>query len=578
MRLTVTKTGSAVTYYIIRSVNRNGKRSSEVVKRLGTEDEIRKMGVEDPASWAREQLEIMNREEQKTPEKAIYLHPDKRIEPDQQNQFNVGYLFLKQLYYGLRLPQICKKIADRSGFEYDLDEILSRLVYGRILYPGSKLSCFEQSRTLLEQPHFELHQVYRALSVLSREMDFIQAELYKNSLDILPRKTGVLYYDCTNYYFEIEDAEGLKQYGPSKEHRPNPIVEMGLFMDASGIPLAFCIHEGNKNEQVTLAPLEKQILSDFGHTKFVVCTDAGLASAANRKFNNIGERSFVTTQSVKTLSKDLKKWALDTDGWRLQGDNKVYSIADLADTEENRDKVFYKERLIDGWDDDRDVRFQQNLIVTFSLKFKLYQQSVRQRQIDRATAMINGADRHLDTTGMNDCKRFIRRTSVTENGEIAEKKIYSLNEEVIAKEAQYDGFYAVCTNLLDDVSTIIQVNRGRWEIEESFRIMKTEFSARPVYLKRDDRIRAHFLTCFISLLIYRLLEHHLPGHYTCSDIIQTLRQMNLTQIGKEGFIPSYTRTALTDALHDVAGFSTDFEFIPRTSANKLCVQARQLRK
>lgn len=577
MRLTVTKTGSATTYYIIRSVNRNGKRSSEVVRRLGTEEEILKTGVKDAAAWAHEQLDIMNRAERKMPEKAIYLYPEKRLEPDQQKQFNIGYLFLKQLYYGLHLPQICRKIASRNEFEYDLNEILSSLIYGRILYPGSKLSCWEQSRTLLEQPQFELHQVYRALNVLSREMNFIQSELYKNSLNLLPRKTGILYYDCTNYYFEIEDFEGLKQYGPSKEHRPNPIVEMGLFMDASGIPLAFCIHEGNRNEQTTLIPLEKQILSDFGHSKFVVCTDAGLSSSANRKFNNYGERSFVTTQSVKMLNQELKKWALDTEGWKLLRDDTIYSIADLEETKENLGKVFYKERLIDGWDEERDIRFQQNLIVTFSLKYKLYQQSVRQRQIDRAMVMINRTDRYTKTTGMNDCKRFIQHINVTANGEIAEKEIYSLNEETIAKEAQYDGFYAVCTNLLDDISTILQVNQGRWQIEESFRIMKTEFAARPVYLKRDDRICAHFLTCFISLLIYRLLEKRLPEKYTCSDIIQTLRHMNLTKIGKEGYIPSYTRTSLTDALHSMSGFSSDFEFISNSDAGKMCSLARQLR-
>ena len=375
---------------------------------------------------------------------------------------------------------------------------------------------------------------------------------------MVKRSTGILFYDCTNYFFELEQESGLRQYGISKEHRPNPIVQMGLFMDKSGIPLAFCINKGNQNEQLSLKPLEQQIMRDFELSRFVVCTDAGLSSSANRKFNNYGERSFITTQSVKKLNSELKAWALETKGWKLEGSSHEYDISQLEDTPENRKKVFYKQKLIEGWDEERDIAFDQTLIITYSLKYRLYQQAIRNRQVERALRTLSNPS-SMEKHSQTDSRRFIKKTSVTGDGEVADKKIYQLDEAAISEEAKYDGFYAVCTNLDDDPAEIARINHDRWEIEESFRIMKSEFSARPVYLQRDDRIEAHFLTCFISLLIYRILEKQLEEKYTCEEIIQTLREMNMTKLEKEGYIPSYTRTELTDSLHENAGFRTDYE-------------------
>lgn len=560
MRLKISPSKNAKSYYVIRSVRRDGKNSSEIVEKLGTEKYIKETyEVDDAEAWARAYVEKLNQEERNRNHKVLIpFSTSTRIDTGKQHSFNAGYLFLQKIYYQLGLPGICRKIKKNHAFDYDLDAILSRLVYGRILYPSSKLSCLEHSRTLIEQPNFELQHIYRALSVLAEESDFVQAQLYKNSKKVLQRSTGVLFYDCTNYFFEIEEEYGLKQYGPSKEHRPNPIVQMGLFMDKSGIPLAFCINKGNQNEQQSLKPLELQIMQDFELSKFVVCTDAGLSSEANRKFNNFGERSFITTQSVKKLKSNLKEWALDSTGWSLEGSNESYDISKLEDTPENRRKIFYKQKWIEGWDKERDIAFDQNLIITYSLKYKTYQESIRKRQIERAAkALENPAS--LDRHSQTDAKRFITRTNITKDGEIAENKVYGLNEEIIKEESRYDGFYAVCTNLDDEPWEIAKINHDRWEIEESFRIMKSEFSARPVYLHRDDRIEAHFLTCFIALLIYRILEKQLDEKYTCSDIIETLKHMNLTSVPGESYIPSYTRTELTDALHDNAGFNTDYE-------------------
>ncbi len=559
------------TYHVIQDIRRNGKRSTEIIENLGHASEIcAKYHVNDADAWA--DAYIRKRRDQEASKNHHVLIPfntSSIVERDTRLSFNIGYLFLQYIYYRLGLPSICKKIQKESAFSYDLDAILSRLIYGRILFPSSKLSCFEQSQKLLEKPAFELHQIYRALSVLSENSDLIQAELYKRSKKIVKRSTGVLFYDCTNYFFELEKESGLKQYGPSKEHRPNPIVQMGLFMDRSGIPLAFCINPGNQSEQLSLKPLELKIMKDFELSKFVICTDAGLSSDANRRFNNYGERSFITTQSIKKLRTELKEWCLSPTGWKLEGSQKTYDISKLEDTPENRKKLFYKQMLIEGYDEERDIPFDQTLIVTYSLKYKIYQQTIRNRQVERAKKYLkhpSTADRRAQT----DAKRLIKKTPFTGDGEIAEKAIYELDEDAIVAEAKYDGFYAVCTNLDDDPADIAKINHDRWEIEESFRIMKSEFEARPVYLQRDDRIVAHFLTCFISLMIYRILEKQLDEKYTCEDIINTLREMDVRKLQDHGYIPNYMRTELTDALHENAGFHTDFELMtPKTMAGIL---------
>ena len=403
--------------------------------------------------------------------------------------------------------------------------------------------------------------------MIAKETDFIQSELYKNSLSVSKRNDRILYYDCTNYFFEIEQEDGLRQYGYSKEHKPNPIVEMGLFMDGDGIPLAFSIHSGNTNEQTTLRPLEEKIIEDFELSKFIVCTDAGLSSMDNRKFNNKKDRAFITTQSIKKLKKHLKQWALDPTGWHLAGSSKTYDIR-LLDKDENfyekhKDLTFYKERWI------KENGLEQKLIITYSLKYRDYQRQIRNRQLDRATKLIENRPSDLNKKSQNDYKRFISSTNVTPDGEVANKAVYSINDKAIANEEMYDGFYAVCTNLDDDAVSITKINHRRWEIEECFRIMKSEFKARPVYLSRDDRIKAHFTICFLALVLYRYLEKYLGEQFTSHDIISSLRDMNFKHVPNEGYVPIYTRTDLTDDLHEIFGFRTDTEIVSLKEMKKI---------
>ena len=547
-------------------------------------------GGQDPYEWAKAYVEGLNRKQYEEQQSILVsLSPNKIVGKDEQLAFNCGYLFLQKIYYSLRLDKICQSIAEKSQAQYNLNAILSRLVYTRILYPASKRGSLKAAKDFYEQPSFELQDVYRSFSLLAENSDFIQAELYKHSQKLLERRKDMLYYDCTNYYFEIEESDELRKYGKSKEHRPNPIVGMGLFMDHDGIPIAFCIYPGNQNEQPTMKPLEQKILKDFNLGNVVVCTDAGLSSKQNRKYNDLrlgGEerRSFITTQSIKQLPADLKKFALDTGGWHLAGDSRKYNIAEL-DEDTCLNKIFYKERWIkEDISSNAEAKgkkpLEQRLVVSYSLKYRNYLRSVRNSQVERAKRLIASGNCTRKGRNQEDPRRFIRHSKCTAEGEICEHDVVSLDTEAIANEEKYDGFYAVCTNLQSaDISEIIKINRQRWQIEECFRIMKTEFKARPVYLQREDRIKAHFLTCYIALFIFRILQKQLGSQFTCEDIISTLKKMDLTKTSDgAGFIPSYTRTDLTDCLHQHAGFRTDYQIMTGRQMRSVIAQSRKVLK
>lgn len=576
MRIRTIKTTNTVQYAIIKDINRNRKRTTCIYENLGTLDKIRqRAGNQDPLVWLDNYVKELNRKskEERMPI-IIRKDPSKIIDKNIQTSFNVGYLFLQDIYYKLKLDKICNKIAEQYQFKFDLNEILSKLIYSRVLFPASKLKTLELSKRLLEQPTFDYQHIERALPVLCDNMDFIQSELYKNSNEYMERNNKILYYDCTNYYFEIEEENGLRQYGKSKENRPNPIVQMGLFIDGNGLPLAFDLTPGNTNEQTTLQPLEKKIIKDFEFSEFVVCTDAGLASNANRKFNNINNRKFVTTQSIKKLKKYLKDEALDlTKGWKLSGSSKTYNISKLRTDEKliekYRDKTFYKERWI------KEDGLAQRLIITYCVKYQEYQKNIRNNQINRAKKIIASNPDKLKKPKTNDPKRFIKTLNVTKDGELAEKSIYAINQSVIDEEGKYDGLYAVCTNLEDPVEDIIKVNHRRWEIEESFRIMKTDFKSRPVFHSKDEMIKAHFLTCFLALVVFRYVEKKLDEKYTAPEIIDTLRDMNLKLENNDSYIPNYIRTDLTDDLHDKFGFRTDFEVVSEKNIKKILKQTKK---
>ena len=569
MKVCISKSKNTTIYYLSKSVRIGSRTTTKTIEKIGTYDEIKeKCGDMEPLEWAKKYAAQRSAEEKAAKQDVIMkCSSSMLIDKNVRRSCNAGYLFLLDIYYSLGIDKICAEISEKYKFEYDLNEILSLLVCSRIIAPGSKRSSLEEANGFVEQPKCSLHQIYRALEVIAKENDFFQSQLYKNSQSITERRKDVLYYDCTNYYFEIEDEDDFRKYGVSKEHRPNPIVQMGLFIDSDGIPLSFSVFDGNFSEQPSMTPLEKKILQDFDTSDFVVCTDSGLSSMANRRFNSIQGRGFVTAQSIKKLKGFLQDFCLGDDGWYLPESDRRYKLSEL-DEEKDCDRVFYKDR----WINENDL--EQHLIVTYSIKYRNYQRAVRGRQIVRAEKLAENPS-SLSRKKENDPKRFVMQEHCTTDGEAAEKTITSLDQNRIDNEMKYDGFYAVCTNLEDDVSDIIRINQKRWEIEECFRIMKTEFKARPVYLSRRDRITAHFTTCFTALVIYRMLEKKLENRFTCEEIIGTLRDMNMMIAPGEGYIPTYTRTDLTDALHGAFGFRTDYQITSQKNMRKILNQTRK---
>lgn len=546
--------------YILRSYREGGSVKNQNVKSLGRVDKLcdeLNMSRDQVLAWAQAQVDEMDKKS--TPAVNISFFPDKLIVKDEQRSFLAGYLFLQDLYYDLKIKNVFRNIKNRHKYQFDLDAIFSDLVYARVLEPGSKAASYDTAMKFLETPTYEKHDVYRALSVLAKEMDYIQAEVYKNSNFITLRNNRVLYYDCTNYYFEIEEEDDLRKYGKSKEHRPNPIVQMGLFMDGDGIPLAFDIFDGASNEQPSLKPLEEKIIKNFGFDRFVVCTDGGLGSDNNRHFNDIEGRAFIVTQSLKKLKKADREAAMDDRNWRRLSDKKVIDINEVkADPSSHMNELYYKEEVygtkkVPG----------QLMIVTYSPRYAAYQKKVREGQLERAEKMVKAGNVKKQRKNPNDPARFVKVTNTTPDGEVAEEKSYSIDQDKVDSESIYDGYYAVCTDLVDDdVKDILAVSEGRWEIEESFRIMKTDFEAQPVFVRREDRIKAHFLVCYMALLLFRLMEKKLNSTYTSSQIIDSLREYRLLRISGRGYIPEYTRTDLTDRMHEVFRFRTDTEIVP----------------
>lgn len=568
MKVMTTKSKNSESFYIAKSyINNQGKSTSKIIRKLGTLAELSALlntdrdGVMD---WAKEQAKMETEKYKKENEDAVVMipfHSNRLMDYDQKKLFSGGYLFLQSVYYGLKMDSVCRKIRNRHKYKYDLNAVLSDLIYTRVLEPSSKSSSYKAAKKFLEPPSYELHDVYRALSVLAEELDFIQAEVYKNSFFFGNRNDRVLYYDCTNYYFEIEQEDGDKKYGKSKEHRPNPIIQMGLFTDGDGLPLAFSLFPGNQNEQKSLKPLETKILQQFGCQRFIYCSDAGLASEENRAFNHLGQRAFIVTQSIKKLPAEDREWALCRKGFKRLSDDSPADISKLTD--DDKQELFYKDEPYTT------KKLHQRLIITYSPGYAAYQKAVRAEQVTRAEKMVANGSLKRQRKNPNDPARFVNKVAATRDGEKADIHYY-LDEDRIAEEEKYDGLYAVCTDLLDDdVKDILKVSEGRWQIEDCFRTMKTDFEARPVYVSREDRIKAHFLTCFLALLHFRLLKRSIKTPCTTEQLLEVLRSMNYADIEEQGFMPVYERQRITDELHEACGFRTDYQFITKRKMKEI---------
>jgi transposase len=599
MRLVISKSKNSISYYVNEAYrNAKGVSTSRIFEKLGTHADLQiKLGQDvDVEQWCRDYVDALNKKikDGKPTTVKVSITPDVRLNKDGNSRsFNVGYCFLQNELDRLGITAICKEISSKYKFQYNFEQIFCDLICARILAPNSKLGSYEYAKShFLQKPEYELEDVYRALSVIDKEDDLIQQRLFENSAKDVKRNTDVLFYDCTNFFFESSDSGELKRFGKSKENRPNPIVQMGLFMDGNGIPLGYSLFAGNKNEQPSLKPLEQRIIDDFAlkDSRMIICTDAGLASTANRQFNSIGKRDFITISPIKKMKQTDQDWVLNKDrslvsvpikpdenpalvrkdieanGWRVAGGNNTHYIS-LEDIDENEDvnKIFYKEKILV----DEKTKFEQRLIVTYSVKYKNFLEHKRENDVTRAQKLIAAHNsKKLEISGNKDIRQYIKTNVIDKDGNAVKetKSKYELDTAAIEAQAKYDGFYAVCTSLSKDdksVEDIIEINKGRWEIEESFRIMKTEFKSRPVFVRKDEHIKAHFNTCFVSLLVYRLLEHKILAkckdeHFTASQITKTLREMNITPIGSY-YTASFKRTELTDIFHDIAGKNVFFD-------------------
>ena len=509
----------AILYYAV-SIRKGKKTTSKNVRRIGRLSELKKEYT-DPIAHFRAEAKRLTDEGRS--ESSFEIPANLMLDPMKKRRVMLGYIFPQSVYYSLGLDMVMRGIRNESKATYDFNRIMRDLIIGRVLSPLSKSSTYEKAFSFPEPPDYDLQHVYRSLSLMAKNFDLIEEKAFKGMKKYADVDTSVTYYDCTNFYFEIEEEDGFRTYGKSKENRPNPIVQMGLFLDRNGLPISMCINPGRMNEQKTMIPLEKMMTKRFGIEKFVVCADCGLSGKRNLRFNSTENHGFVVTKSLKKVSEDVRARLMGDGGWKRFGDasGRLYSLKEIREDANLRDVIFYHdERFAMGSDG-----FEERIVTTYCGRLREYQRSVRERQLQRAMELVRQG-KIRKGVNQNDVRRFIVVDSVTENGEVAEKKVFSIDRERFEEESEYDGFYAVTTDLDDDPGEIIRINRGRWEIEESFRIMKSDFDGRPVFVSREDRIRAHFLTCYLAFMIFRIIEQKLNKgdvRYTDPEILRTLR-------------------------------------------------------
>lgn len=601
MKLFYDKKSKDPTYYAQQGIRNGKKTTTRNVKNFGKHSELLKI-TDDPLAYVKKEIEKMN-EEYRVGRVEYDFKADfnERVEPSDNEaslskDLNIGYFYLQEVMQHLQLKDFFSNATDGRKIKFDCHTILRFLTYARILDPGSKYHTWERLEKYYEKPSFDYHQILRCMDVLNDNYEDYLRWTYENSNSAVKRDSSVLYYDCTNFYFECEKEDdivvdevtgeimcGLRKYGVSKEHRPNPIVEMGLFMDRNGIPISMCLHPGNTGEQLTAVPLEKEILKMTEGAKFIYCSDAGLGSYNIRKFNSMGGRAFIVTQSIKKLSDTLKTAVFNDYGYRLLSDDKPVSVEELKamDKTDEKNLTLYKDmaykvinadKAVDlGLYDEKILKngkvrkvkakgiLEQRVIITFSRKMMEYQRIIRNRQIERARKMVERNDPEEIRKGPNDVRRFMKRTVKTKSGEDADVA-YIIDEEKIKEEEKYDGYYAVATNLEDTAKDILAVSHNRYKIEDCFRIMKTNFSGRPAFHWTEPRIRAHFLICYTALLVYRLLECQLDEqgtHVTTENLITTLQNMNVVNVHDIEYMSIYKGSKTLDALTRLSKLELD---------------------
>lgn len=614
MKLNYDRKSKDPTYFIQMGIRNGKKTTTKNVKRIGKHSELLAI-TSDPLAYAKKQVEEFNREYQEGKiDMSLKVNFNEKLSASdnvasKSTLLNIGYFFLQKIYGDLKLKDFFRTVQDNSKVSFDCNDINRFLSFSRILDPRSKLGTFDRLDSYYEKPSFEYQHILRFLDVLQENYDEYLEHLFLNSGNIVKRNTSVCYFDCTNYYFECEDEDdeyvdevtgeilkGLRRYGPSKEHRPNPIVQMGLFMDGNGIPISMCINPGSDNEQKCAIPLEQKITKMFKGKRFIYCADAGLGSLDIRKYNSMGGRAFVVTQSVKKLSDKLQEAVFNDYDYRRISNNAPITIEHMKGFDRHQEKnlelyndtvykVLLADRAVDvGLYEEKTYKngktktvkskgiLEQRIIVTFSRKMMEYQRHIRNAQIERAKDILKNRNVEDVKKGPHDVTRFIKRTSTGKDGEKASDH-YAIDQSVIDNEEKYDGYYAIATNMEDDVKTILAINSNRYKIEDCFRVLKTNFSARPVFHRNRNRIIAHFMVCYTALLIYRLLENKLDQygtHFTTENILETLQNMNVMNTQDAFYTAAYTASQVCTSLNGVFELGLDKKYyLPKELTKKV---------
>ena len=595
------------TYYIQQGFRNGKKTTTKNIKRLGKHSELLLI-TDDPLEYAKNEVKKMNEEYRSgRSEFIVTMDFNERIPStdspcSNSTSLNIGYLYLKDIYAKLNLSDFFKSVSSDRKITYDCNKICQFLTYARILDPASKYGTYDKLDTYYEKPQVEYQHMIRFLDILDRNSDQYLKHLFDNSENIVKRDTSVMYYDCTNYFFETEKPDeeivdevtgeiilGLRQFGISKENKTSPIVEMGLIMDSRGIPISMCIHPGNTNEQLTAVPLEKEVIKMTGNKKFIYCADAGLGSYNIRKFNDMGGRAYIVTQSVKKLGQEIKDIVFNDSNYRLLSNDDAITLKEMRTFDKKdannlslyndfaykvipantpMDTGLYEEKVYKNGRTKKvkaKGTLHQYIIVTFSRKMMEYQRTIRERQLERAKKLLRLKDPEKIKKGPNDIRRFLKNTS-------SDTANYVLDMDKIHEEEKYDGFYAVATNLDDSAKDILAVAQNRYKIEDCFRIMKTNFDARPVFLRKPERIRAHFLICYTALLIYRLMECKLDDnltHVTTSNLIKTLRNMNVVNMDDMYYKSIYSGSQTLDALERCFELQLNRKYYRPSDLNKI---------
>lgn len=595
------------TYYIQQGFRNGKKTTTKNIKRLGKHSELLLI-TDNPLEYAKNEVKKMNEEYRSgRSEFIVTMDFNERIPStdspcSNSTSLNIGYLYLKDIYAKLNLSDFFKSVSSDRKITYDCNKICQFLTYARILDPASKYGTYDKLDTYYEKPQIEYQHMIRFLDILDRNSDKYLKHLFDNSENIVKRDTSVMYYDCTNYFFETEKPDeeivdevtgeiilGLRQFGISKENKTSPIVEMGLIMDSRGIPISMCIHPGNTNEQLTAVPLEKEVIKMTGNKKFIYCADAGLGSYNIRKFNDMGGRAYIVTQSVKKLGQEIKDIVFNDSNYRLLSNDDAITLKEMRTFDKKdannlslyndfaykvipantaMDTGLYEEKVYKNGRTKKvkaKGTLHQYIIVTFSRKMMEYQRTIRERQLERAKKLLRLKDPEKIKKGPNDIRRFLKNTS-------SDTANYVLDMDKIHEEEKYDGFYAVATNLDDSAKDILAVAQNRYKIEDCFRIMKTNFDARPVFLRKPERIRAHFLICYTALLIYRLMECKLDDnltHVTTSNLIKTLRNMNVVNMDDMYYKSIYSGSQALDALERCFELQLNRKYYRPSDLNKI---------